>query len=380
MAEVRVSVIMPCLNEEDTIGICVEKAKKALSAHHLEGEVIVVDNGSTDASVVIAQSFGARVVFQPRKGYGAAYLKGIEEARGEYIVMGDADDTYDFAETPQLIRALDEGADFAIGSRFKGTMRKGAMSFSHRYIGNPILTVILNIFFNARISDAHSGFRALRLAALKKLQLKTLGMEFASEMIVAALREKLSIRELPITYYPRKGRSKLEPLSDAWRHVRFMLLFSPRWLFLVPGVFCFGGGLLALFLSGFGVLVILGHRFDIHAMIFFAFFSLLGYQIITLGLCAKTYSWLAGFESDALLERFYRRFNLEKGIGLGLLSFMLGFIPSASIFIQWVRTDFGPLDHARLALIGLLLMILGIQTIFTSFFLSLLGVPRKSSS
>lgn len=378
MSKIEVSIIIPCLNEEETIGICVQKCMQVFRTQNLAGEVIVVDNGSADNSKTIAANSGAKVVSQPLKGYGAAYLKGFEVAQGRFLAMGDADDTYDFRDIPVLIKGLREGYDLVIGSRFRGKILKGAMSFSHRYIGNPILTAILNIFFSSRISDAHSGFRAITRDAFNRLNLKTTGMEFASEMIVASLRERLRIKEVPITYYPRKGESKLLPLSDAWRHTRFMLLFSPNWLFIIPGLGLFVLGFLALLFSGWGKLVFLGHRFDIHSMIFFAFFSLLGFQIINLGLFAKTYSFLEGFEKqDALLKKFYKKFNLERGIILGGITFLLGFLGSFYIVIKWIHSGFGPLNEARFCLLGLFLMVVGIQTIFSSFFLSLLGLPKR---
>ncbi len=378
MEKADVSLVIPCLDEEEAIAVCIEKAKEAFSGENIKGEVIVVDNGSTDHSKEIASKLGARVVLQPIKGYGAAYLKGIGAAEGKYIVMGDGDDTYDFREIPKLLEELDKGYDLVIGSRFKGKILKGAMSFSHRYIGNPILTTILNVFFNSHVSDAHSGFRGITKKALGRLELRTTGMEFASEMIISALREKLKIKEIPITYYSRKGESKLNALPDAWRHVRFMLLFSPNWLFIIPGFVFFGGGFLALILSIFGKFVFLGHKFDIHAMILFAFFSLLGFQIINLGLFAKTYGWIEGFEKKkVLLKKFYKKFNLEKGILLGGITFSLGFFPGAYIVLKWVKAGFGPLSEAKFCLLWLLLMVIGIQIIFSSFFLSLLGMPKN---
>jgi len=378
MNEVKVSVIIPCLNEEDSIGVCINKAQQALAKESVASEIIVVDNGSTDRSPEVAKAAGARVVTQAIKGYGAAYLKGIETARGQHIVMGDGDDTYDFSQIMALLKPLDEGYDLVIGSRFKGTILKGAMSFSHRYIGNPVLTAILNTFFHSRISDAHSGFRAITRQALESLELKTLGMEFASEMIVAALRERVKIKEVPITYYPRKGTSKLNPFADAWRHLRFMFLFSPTWLFIIPGFILLSAGLLLAILTGVGKLALFGHAFDIHAMILFIFCSLLGFQIINLGIFAKTYSWLEGFvKKDAFLERFYGRLNLEKGLIISAVAFLIGFLPAAGIFIKWVRTGFGPLNEAKVGLIGLFFMAVGVQTIFSSFFLSLLGIPKR---
>lgn len=380
MKQIEVSLVIPCLNEQNTIGSCIEKAKKSFSSNDINGEIIVVDNGSTDNSINIAEGLEARVVFQPIRGYGAAYLKGIDEASGEFIVMGDGDDTYDFSSVPDLVKELKKGYDFVLGSRFKGKIKKGAMSFSHRYIGNPILTGMLNLFYKANLSDTHSGFRTIKRDSLINLGLQTTGMEFASEMIVSALRQGLKIKEIPIVYYPRKGESKLHSFSDAWRHMRFMLLFSPDWLFLIPGGVLFFGGFFSLLLSGWGNLRLWGHRFDIHAMIFFTFFSLLGYQIIHLGLFAKQYSLSQGFEKDrGPLSRFCDEFRLEKGIIWGILAFGLGLILGLYIVFKWVSQGFGPLNEVKLGLVGILFMFLGVQTVFSSFFLSLLNISNRNN-
>ena len=381
MAQMEVSVVIPCLNEEETIGLCVSKALKGIEKSGKTGEVVVVDNGSTDQSVKIALASGARIVRQSIKGYGAAYLKGIEKSDGKYLVFGDGDDTYDFAEIPNLLSPLYEGADMVLGSRLKGKIMKGAMSFSHRYIGNPLLTGVLNLFFKSSVSDAHTGMRAISRDMLKKLHLKTPGMEFASEMIISALREKLLIREVPITYYARKGESKLNSLSDAWRHLRFMLLFSPTWLFLVPGLTLFLGGALSLLLSGFGKLILFDHSFDIHAMVFFILFCLLGFQIVLLGIYAKAFSLREGFESkSSLIDKLGLYLNLEKGILTGFVVFLAGFLGSFYIVVKWIRVNFvGPFDEIKFSLFCLLFMIIGIEIIFSSFFLSLLKMPRMRS-
>ena len=373
------SVVLPCLNEEETIGACIAKAMKVLEGMDPPGEVIVADNGSTDRSKELAKGLGARVVDQPIKGYGAAYLKGIEAAKGDYIVMGDSDDTYDFLDMPKLLKELDNGADMVIGSRFKGTILKGAMSFSHRYIGNPVLSGILNLFFGSRISDCHSGFRAFTKEAIKRLNLSTTGMEFASEMIVSALRNKIRIVEVPIIYYPRKGESKLESLSDAWRHMRFMLLFSPNWLFLGPGLFLFGFGLVLFLNTAMGWLRIFGHVFDIHAMIFFALFTLLGFQILTTGLAAKAFAVREGFTSPSrVVEGFFRVFNLERALTWGAGMFLAGLAGSAYIVALWVKIHFvGYFLMPKQSLFCAVLMIMGLQTIFSAFFISLLRLPRS---
>lgn len=374
-----VTVILPCLNEEESVGICVEKCLDVFKKNNINGEVLVVDNGSTDDSAKIANEKGARVVEQPIKGYGAAYLKGLDEAKGKYGVMADADDTYDFYDMPKLIVELDAGADMAIASRFMGKMQKGAMSFSHRYIGNPILTTMLNLFFRSTMSDCHSGFRAFRLDVIRGLGLQTTGMEFASEMIVAALREKINIKEIPTVYRARIGESKLNGIVDAWRHIRFLLLFSPDWLFLLPGTFLFVVGLVGLLLSGFGKLVFAGHVFDVHAMICFAFFILTGFQIINLGLYAKKYALTNNFiKSDRMMAAFEKLFKLESGLILGGASLFAGFIGMVIVLSRWISAGMGPLNEVMACLLSLLLFVCGIQVLFSAFFLSLLNIKRRT--
>ena len=375
--EMEVSVIIPCLNEEETIGACINKALTSFEVLGLEAEVIVVDNGSQDNSTEIAQKSGAKVIHQQAKGYGNAYLKGFSQAKGKFIIMADGDDTYNLLEIKPFIDKLREGYDFVIGSRFKGKILPGGMPWLNRYIGNPILTGFLNLFFQAHISDAHCGFRAITKDALERINLKAGGMEFASEMIIDVLREKLKIAQVPITYHPRKGRSKLKPISDAWRHMRFMLLYSPTYLFLLPGGFLFGLGLLVLLLLLFGSFSFAGHRFDVHAMVLASFSAILGFQILNLGLYSKTYAHLWGFQRQVSLEKFYKVFKLEKGIILGLSLFCLGFLAGVYIFYQWFKTGFGALNALRLALFALTFMVIGIQTIFSSFFLSLMSLQRR---
>ncbi len=238
-SSIEVSVVMPCLNEEKTIGACIKKILQVFEQQNISGEVVVADNGSTDNSAAIAQSLGVRVVHQPVRGYGSAYLAGIAVAKGKYIVIGDSDNTYDFSHLLRFIEPLREGYDLVIGSRFKGAIKKGAMPWSHRYIGNPMLSKILNTLFHANVSDVYCGMRALTRAAYAKMQLQATGMEFALEMVIKAIKNKLNIAEVPITYHPREGESKLHPLRDAWRSLRFMMLYSPTHLFLIPGCFLF---------------------------------------------------------------------------------------------------------------------------------------------
>lgn len=275
----EVSVVMPCLNEEATIGICIEKALKALDTLGVSGEVVIRDNGSTDRSIEIARAYGDRVVIvhEAERGYGSAYLKGFETARGRHILMGDSDDTYDLSELNRFLETLREGYDLVIGNRFKGHILPGAMTWSHRYIGNPVLSGILNLFFRTGIGDAHCGMRAFTRSAYERMHLQTTGMEFASEMIINASKAGLRMTEIPITYYPRRTRSKLNSLSDGWRHLRFMLLYSPTWLFLFPGSILFGLGILILLLLLPGPFLIAGHAYDIHFMVLGSMLALLGF-------------------------------------------------------------------------------------------------------
>jgi glycosyltransferase involved in cell wall biosynthesis len=376
--ELEVSVVLPCLNEAEGIGTCIRKIQTVFKRENIDGEIIVVDNGSIDNSPRIAESLGAKLVYQTVRGYGAAYQLGIKTAQGKYIVIGDADDSYDFLEIPKFLQLLREGFDLVIGSRFKGKITKKAMPWTHRYIGNPILSGFLNIFFKAHISDIHCGMRAFRKKAYIKMRLNTTGMEFASEMIVGALRSKLKIQEVPITYYPRKGKSKLESLPDAWRHIRFMLLFSPTYLFLLPGVTLFIIGLAILFVLLPGPLKIGPHAFDIHMMVFGSLAAIFGFQIINIGLFAKTYALSQRFIlEDKIFEGFIEGFNLEKGIITGLILFIIGLSVNVYIIYQWISAHFGTLDMIRPALFALTSMLLGAQTIFSSFFLSLLKIKQN---
>ncbi|MEW6095584.1 MAG: glycosyltransferase family 2 protein [bacterium] len=375
----EVSVIMPCLNEEKTIGICIKKAFDYFKDEGIDGEVIVVDNGSTDNSANIASSLDAKVVYQPVKGYGSAYLMGLEKANGEYIIMADADNTYDLQEIGRFLAYLRQGYEFCIGSRFKGKILEGAMPWSHQYIGNPILTWILNLFFGAKISDAHCGMRAVTKEAYKKMDLKTIGMEFASEMVIKALKTKLKIKEIPITYHPRQGESKLDSFRDGWRHLRFMLLYSPTYLFLIPGMTMFFIGLVFLLILLPGPLKIGNLYFGAHYMVLGSLLAILGFQIINLGLYAKSYSLTEHFEeSDRFIEWFFGYFNLERGLIVGTLVTLFGLGINIYILVRWILSNFGPLSEVQTGLVALTFMVIGIQIIFSSFFLSILGIKRRN--
>ena len=369
----EVSVIMPCLNEAATVAACIGKARAALTAAGLDGEVVVADNGSTDGSPAIAAAAGARVVPATVRGYGAAYLAGLEAARGDCFVLGDADDTYDFGTVPQFVASLRAGNDVVLGSRFRGRILPGAMPWLHRYVGNPVLSGILSLFFGARISDAHCGLRAMTRAASERMRLRSTGMEFASEMVAVALRHGLRVAEIPITYYPRGGESKLRSFRDGWRHLRFMLLLSPTPLFLVPGIFAVLLGLAGLFALLPGPLRIGVLTFDYHFMFVASALAILGVQLVFLGLAAKTYA------RDTLPERrdpwvdfLDRRFTLERGLLVGLALAAAGLGINAWILWSWLAAGRGQLFAVQPALLGLSLIVVGAQTVFGSFFISVL--------
>jgi len=379
-AACEVSVILPCLNEAETVGTCVTKATTTLRRLGARGEVIVIDNGSTDGSPDIAEHCGARVVLEPRRGYGSALMRGAEEARAPFIIMADADDSYDLTDLERFIARLRGGADVVMGSRLRGTIEPGAMPWLHRCIGNPLLSGILNLLFRAGISDAHCGMRAFTKDAYRRMQLQTTGMEFASEMVIKAALGGLRVTEIPITLRP-DGRSRpphLRSFRDGWRHLRFMLLFSPTYLFLIPGGLSMLIGLIPLVLLGFGPLVIGGLHFDIHYMELGSLLTILGFQIMTTGLFAKAYSHAARlYAPDRTLGVLMRFFNLERGLVVGAVLFLAGFAIDASILARWLKSGMGSLDAVRPAIQASTLMIVGAQTVFSSFFLSMLALPRK---
>lgn len=378
MNDIEVSVVMPCLNEEEAVGICIDKVREVFRRENINGEIIVSDNGSKDHSREIAASRGATVVTEPRQGYGAAYLRGLKEAKGKYIIIGDSDNTYDFYDIPIFLKPLQDGCDFVMGSRFKGGIKKGAMSWTHRYIGNPILSFLCRLFFHTSLSDIHCGMRAFTQEAYYKMKLNTLGMEFATEMVVSALTNNLRIAEAAINYHPRKGVSKLSPLTDAWRHIRFMLLYCPVWLYFIPGTLGFLSGISLLLLLSKGPFLFLGRFWDIHLMVFASVFSILSYQILNLGVYAHTFAIRQGFlKYDPLTLFFQKHFNLEKGIVIGGGIFLAGAVILVFIFIEWFSKSFGAMYRIRESILAMTLFVIGAQTIFSSFFISLLFLERK---
>jgi len=370
---VEVSVVIPSKDEMNTIGICIKKIQEALEAHGISYEIIVADN-SADLTPNIARSLGATVVTPDRMGYGYAYRYGFKYAKGKYIVIGDADNTYDFSEIIKLIEPLrNNEADIVIGSRFKGHIERGAMPWLHQYIGNPILTFFLNLFFNTSLSDAHSGFRAFKREVLETIEFTSYGMEFASEMIIKAIKKGFSIKEVPITYYPRlSGKSKLSSFSDGWRHLKFMLLFTPKYVYFIPGIFFLFFGLSMLLLAFFNIH--LGYTPGIHSSILGGMFTILGYNIFMMGIFTDTYiARKIHIEMNVITKTILRKVTVEKGILIGMTLALIGFAYTIYLFNIWVDSGFRVLPIRGQNVMSITLIILGLQTIFYSVLLSLLS-------
>ncbi len=382
--ELEVSVVMPCLNEARTVGTCVAKARASLETLGVRSEVIIADNGSNDGSQLIAQAHGARVVPVARKGYGAALQGGIAAATGRYIIMGDADDSYDFTNLGPFVERLRQGDDLVMGNRFRGGIAPGAMPWHHKYIGNPVLTGILNLFFRTPIKDAHCGLRGFRKDAYQRLGLTTPGMEFASEMVVKATLHRQKISEVPTTLKP-DGRDRpphLRSFRDGWRHLRFLLLMCPLWLFLIPAALLLGAGVGLMAWLTPGPRQLGSVTFDIHTMLFGTLGILLGYQILWMWLFAKIHGWTSGLlPAKTFNTRLFNYLNLERGLLFGLGTLVAGIAINIWLFHTWYANAMGPLDVQvtfRYALWGFLLMVLGVQTVFGSFFLSMLGMTEKA--
>ena len=369
-----VSVVIPCLNEEENIEECVVAARTAMDQAGIDGEVIVADNASEDGSARLAEAAGARVVLEPRRGYGSAYMAGFAAARGKYIVMGDADLTYDFDEIPRFVEYLDGGADLVMGDRMDN-IQPGAMPWLHRYVGNPLLSGFLNLLYRTGVRDAHCGMRAVRRSKLEVLDLRTPGMEFASEMVIRAAKRGLVIEQFPIDYHPRGGESKLSTWRDGWRHLRFLLVHSPNYLFLLPGLVLTGAGAVVVLLSILQV-PLFGRTWYLHAEVAGALLLIIGVQVVSLGLCAHAYGSYFMGEKDEWFDRMRARFRLEHGLLLGGLTTLAGVAVAVVILVQWISRGFGELSEERLAVLAATLIIVGLQTFFSSFLLSIIGLRR----
>ena len=376
----EVSVVIPCLNEEDAVGNVVDQAFEGIRRSGRPGEVIVVDNGSTDASAAVAAARGARVVREPHRGYGSAYLAGIAAARGEFVVMGDADETYPLRDLGPFVDRLAEGDDLVIGSRFDGKIHRDAMPFLNRYVGNPILNGMLNLLFGVKVSDAHCGMRAVRRDAIPALDLHATGMEFASEMIFKAYRRGLAVSEIPIEYFARSGESKLNRFGDAWRHVRFMLLYSPSWLYLVPGGLVFLLGVVGMLALATGPVDVFGRTWQIHTMLGFVALTLVGAQVIQLGVYARTYARITIGERDPLLERLGSHLSLEHGLVIGGALVLASLVGLFAVVVEWGRAGFGALGRAYETAVLVTAFGLGVQIVFGAFFLALLTMRTASTT
>ncbi len=372
----EISIILPCLNEEKAIGLCLDRIKEVIGENNLDAEIIVADNGSTDNSRNIIREKQAILIEEERRGYGSAYLAGFEAAKGKYIFMADSDGSYDFGEIPNFIEYLRQGYDFVIGDRLRGQIEKGAMPWVHKYIGNPVLSGTLRIFFNAKIRDVHCGMRAFRRELLPTLGLRTTGMEFASEMIIKAIKNGLKIKEVPISYAKRKGESKLKSLTDGWRHLRFMLLYSPLFLFFLPGIFLSLLGLASLFWLYFGSPEILGIKLYNYPMFLSALLIIFGYQLIIFALFAKTYA-VSHLGDRPAFGRINKYVTIEKASVFGAIIALSGGIIYLSIFLKWLNVGIGDLQEFKNSIIALTLIIIGVQTIFSSFMLGILGIREK---
>ena len=374
-ASTRVSVVIPCLDEAETIAECVTTARAVLAESGIRGEVIVVDNGSTDGSGDLAGAAGALVVDEPRRGYGSAYLAGLAAARGDYIVMIDADLTYDFREIPRFVEKLDGGAQMVVGNRMGG-LQPGSMSWISR-IGNPLLSGFLNVLHRTNIHDAHCGMRALRRDILPVLNMRTEGMEFASEMVIRATRERLDVVEIPIELHPRVGDSKLSPFRDGWRHLRLILVYNPTFLFLLPGaILLVLGSLISLLV--FAQVPLIGRNLYLHSLILGCLLVILGVQAIGFGLCARAYGAYFITEQDEVFQRIRARFRLEHGLVLAALVGVAGLSLFGVVAGRWASRGFGSLAETSLALLGATLIVVSAQILFTSFFLSILGLRRRN--
>jgi glycosyltransferase involved in cell wall biosynthesis len=377
---VEVSVVMPCLNEGETLAACIQEAQLAIEKGGLTAEIIVADNGSTDGSQVVARELGARVVPVARKGYGSALIGGIDAANGRLVVMGDADDSYDFGAIGPLVDKLREGYDLVVGNRFLGGIEPGAMPWLHRWIGNPVLTLISRLFFHTPVGDMHCGLRAFRKDAYETMRLRATGMEFASEMVIKASLKGMRISEVPVTLRP-DGRSRpphLRTWRDGWRHLRFMLLFSPRWLFLYPGLALFAVGVILSSVLITGPLRVGGVTLDIHTLLVAGFLALLGYQLVLFAVFTKIFAIRMGFHPPhPALQRLFQYVTLEVGLVVGALMVIAGLVGLILAVASWRAVGFGTLDPSltmREVIPAVLMLAIGTQTVFASFFISILSI------
>lgn len=381
---IELSIIIPCLDEAETIEVCIKKAKKFLVKNNISGEVVVGDNGSKDGSIEIVKRNRAQLAHINTKGYGAALMGAIEASRGEFIIMGDADDSYDFSNLMPFVLKLREGYDLVMGNRFKGGIKKGAMPFLHKNLGNPVLSFIGRLFFNIEIKDFHCGLRGFKKDSIKKLELRTTGMEFASEMIVKASIFNLKMTEVP-TILSKDGRSRpphLRTWRDGWRHLKFLLMYSPKWLFFYPGIALFLVSTLLFIIISINPIHTRELTFDLHTLTYCGAGTILSYQILSFSFLSRIYAISQGLiPVEKKILNIFKFLNLEKGLLIGLFIFILGFLLSLDLFMAWKQEDYGDINDLsasfRILIPSIVMIIIGIQTIFLSFLSSIIGTIQK---
>ena len=375
----ELTILMPCLNESRTLKTCIDKAMKFLNDNNIDGEVLIADNGSTDGSQDIAKNAGARVVDISEKGYGAALIGGCNAAFGKYVIMGDSDDSYDFLNLMPFVEKLREGYELVMGNRFKGGIEKGAMPPLHKYLGNPVLSFIGRVLYRSNIKDFHCGLRGYNRESIMKLNLHTTGMEYASEMVVQATLHKLKICEVPTTL-KKDGRDRpphLRSWSDGWRHLTFLLMHSPNWLFLYPGFLSFIIGLLISAKIVINPIIVNNIRFDVNTLVYSAVATIVGFQLILFYVLTKKYATLTKFIPITKIDKYLIKFTMNRGIFIGAILFLIGLIGSIVAICIWSNAGFGNLESSkmlRLTIPMLILFVCGIQLMFSSFFLGILEI------
>jgi glycosyltransferase involved in cell wall biosynthesis len=382
---IELTIVMPCLNEAETLKVCIDKAMKYLNDNNISGEVVIGDNGSTDGSQDIARGCGARIVDIPRKGYGSALMGAIQAAKGKYVIMGDSDESYDFSNLNAYLEKLRDGYDLVMGNRFKGGIAKGAMPFLHYYLGNPVLSFIGKLFFGGGVNDFHCGLRGFRQDIVTVLNLQTTGMEFASEMVVKAQINKLKIIEVPTTLSV-DGRTRpphLRTWRDGWRHLRFLLLYSPKWLFLIPGLTLMIIGLILFVLIQQGPVQLMNIHFDTNTLLYAGAFVVIGFQAVNFAVFTRIYAIQQGFlPKNSTLDKLYNFLTLEACLIVGVLITLAGLGGSIYSLYLWDQQDFGQLNYSsilRVVIPSVFAIMMGLQTIFSIFFLSFLGLNQKKS-
>jgi len=378
----KISVIIPCLNEEKGIGFCLEEVIGVIESKHLDAEIIVVDNNSTDGTAEVVTEFQKKfsnlvLVKEGRVGYGSAYLAGFAVARGKYILLADGDGTYDFSLLSDFVIRLEKGFGLVMGNRFASADIKKAMPWLHRRIGNPFLSFLVRVFFGVKVRDVHCGMRAISREAFQMIDLDTLGMEFASEMVIKVAKRGLKISEFDIPYRARFGDSKLRSFSDGWRHLRFILLYSPLLLFLLPGVVLSALGVIGMIIFYFGHPNVLGINFYVHPMFIFSVLVILGYQLITFSAFSKIYAISHLGDRNDFIESLFKKITIERAGILGLVTVLVGLLIYALIFVNWWKSGFGSLNEVKNSILALTFLVIGVQTVFSAFMLSTLGIKAK---